>query len=468
MAKSIPPHLRRFRSPGVYVEEISLAPMTISPVETAIPAFIGYSHLTGEKARVDLMGVPKRISSMREYTTFFGTAGKEQGLSLEINSSNANAMQARLANPKAGLLFYSLQAFFANGGRSCFVISVGNSAQAPKLQDYQNGLAASKKEERITLLCFPDAVGLLEEKDYYQLMGEAMLQCSQMRSRFLLVDLHKQAADNLQSLAQFRNGLSQSEGRSFAAAYYPYIISQLNYTFEPEDVEVHLLDSKARQKTISLAALKSQDERLFRNGIAEIRKTLRPVLPPSPYVAGAYALVDGQRGVWKAPANVSLQGIQVLTANINNLEQEQFNVDQVEGKSVNAIREFSGRGFLVWGARTLAGNDNEWRYVPVRRFVIMVESSLKEPLERMAFENNDADTWTKTRSMTENFLHELWRNGAIQGTKPDQAYFVRCGLGQTMTQQDINEGRMILELGLAAVRPAEFVILRITQKMNQA
>ncbi|MDP2113028.1 MAG: phage tail sheath C-terminal domain-containing protein, partial [Bacteroidota bacterium] len=149
---------------------------------------------------------------------------------------------------------------------------------------------------------------------------------------------------------------------------------------------------------------------------------------------------------------------------IDSRDQEDLNV-HTTGKSVNAIRAFTGKGTLVWGSRTLAGNDNEWRYVPVRRFFIMVEESTKKATEPFVFEPNDANTWVKVRSMIENFLILQWRAGALQGAKPDQAFFVNVGLGETMTELDILEGRMIVEIGMAVVRPAEFIILRFSHKM---
>ncbi len=138
------------------------------------------------------------------------------------------------------------------------------------------------------------------------------------------------------------------------------------------------------------------------------------------------------------------------------------------GKSVNAIRSFTGKGPLVWGARTLAGNDNEWRYVSVRRLFIFVEESVKKATEAFVFEPNDANTWVKIQAMIENFLTTLWRQGALQGVKPEHAFYVAVGLGKTMTALDILEGRMIIEIGMAAVRPAEFIILRFSHKMAES
>jgi len=123
---------------------------------------------------------------------------------------------------------------------------------------------------------------------------------------------------------------------------------------------------------------------------------------------------------------------------------------------------------LVWGARTLAGNDNEWRYVSVRRFFNMVEESVKKATAQFVFEPNDANTWVKVRAMIENFLILQWRAGALAGAKPDEAFYVRVGLGQTMTADDILNGYMHIEIGMAVVRPAEFIVLKFSHKLQQS
>lgn len=191
-------------------------------------------------------------------------------------------------------------------------------------------------------------------------------------------------------------------------------------------------------------------------------------LPPSGAIAGVYARVDNARGVWKAPANESINSISGPVYQINAEEQSGLNVDPVAGKSINAIRAFTGKGTLVWGARTLMGNDNEWRYVSVRRFFNMVEESCKKSSEPFVFEPNDANTWVKVQGMIENFLTVLWRQGALQGAKPEHAFYVAVGLGKTMTALDILEGRMIVEIGMAVVRPAEFIILQFSHKMAES
>ncbi len=192
------------------------------------------------------------------------------------------------------------------------------------------------------------------------------------------------------------------------------------------------------------------------------------IIPPSGAIAGVYASVDRDRGVWKAPANVSLNAVVGPAVKISQEQQGEYNVDVNAGKSINIIRAFTGKGTLVWGGRTLAGNDNEWRYVSVRRFFNFVEESVKKATEQFVFEPNDANTWVRVQAMIENFLNTLWRQGALQGVKPDHAFYVAVGIGKTMTALDILEGRMIIEIGMAVVRPAEFIILRFSHKMPES
>lgn len=216
-----------------------------------------------------------------------------------------------------------------------------------------------------------------------------------------------------------------------------------------------------------LGEIKNTDSVTY-NNIKTAINNLPLRLPPSSAMAGIYARVDNDRGVWKAPANVSVKYVVKPSKKITNDIQDRLNIDVVAGKSINAIRTFTGKGTLVWGARTLAGNDNEWRYVPVRRFFNMVEESVQKATERFVFEPNDANTWIKVKAMITNFLNLQWKAGALAGPTPESAYYVKIGLGETMTAQDILEGKMIVEIGMAAVRPAEFIILRFSHKMQEA
>jgi hypothetical protein len=212
----------------------------------------------------------------------------------------------------------------------------------------------------------------------------------------------------------------------------------------------------------------SADTALYNKIKTALAALTKLTLAPSATMAGIYAAVDNDRGVWKAPANVGITGIVGPSVTITEAQQGDMNVDATSGKSINAIRSFVGRGTLVWGARTLEGNSNEWRYVPVRRLFIFVEESTKKASEFVVFEPNDKNTWLRVKGMITNFLTDLWKSGALAGDKPEQAFFVRVGLGDTMTAQDILEGKMIVVIGMAAVRPAEFIILQFEHKLQEA
>jgi phage tail sheath protein FI len=230
-----------------------------------------------------------------------------------------------------------------------------------------------------------------------------------------------------------------------------------------------LLSIKADSKSIKENLDKSVYDTnvLYKSIVNDVQKEAA-LLPPGGAVAGIYAQVDANRGVWKAPANVSLASTSGPWIKLDNQQQEDLNVDVSAGKSINAIRPFTGKGTLVWGARTLAGNDNEWRYISVRRLFNMVEQSVKLSTNWAVFEPNDANTWIRVKAMIENYLTNLWKAGALAGASPDAAFFVNIGIGTTMSAVDILEGRMNIEIGMAAVRPAEFIILKFSHKLQES
>jgi len=438
-----------YRTPGVYVTEFPHFPPSIVPVPTAIPAFVGYTEkdLTG--------GIPTRITSLPEYELHFGKATAQAEIELKVTDSTTSPIQIEFptAGKKPGLqsfLYYSIQMFFLNGGNDCYIVSVGqDTVQADKVV-LKSGLDKLAAIDEPTLIVIPDTSILSDDVLAINLMNDMLDQCALLENRFAILDVRT-------SPEVFRNLItSDADKAKYGAAYYPDLVSVLNYTFSDDSVSVLTSGGK------TLTELNTADNNLY-NQIRTALNALYITLPPSGALAGIYAAVDTNRGVWKAPANISIAGVQGPSVEISDQEDEYLNVDPIAGKSINAIRSFAGNGTLVWGARTLAGNDNEWRYVPVRRLFIMVEQSCKNAVAFFIFEPNDANTWTKVQSMTENFMNLLWKGGALQGAKPSEAYYTRIGLGQTMTAQDILDGKLILEIGMAPVRPAEFIIIRIDQ-----
>src|SRR6187402_997649 len=243
-----------------------------------------------------------------------------------------------------------------------------------------------------------------------------------MGDRFAILDV--KAGD----VAAFRDGVGTND-LSYGAAYHPYLKTSLLHAYDEKSVKI---GEGANAPT--LFSLKTDNTAKY-NDIKKQLADQRVELPPSAAMAGVYARVDRDRGVWKAPANVSLASVIGPTRQITHDQQEALNIDPTSGKSINALRAFSGKGTLVWGARTLAGNDNEWRYINVRRLFIMIEESSKKATSFAVFEANDASTWLKVKGMLESYLYGLWEQGALQGAKPEAAFYVNVGLGKTMTPQ---------------------------------
>ncbi len=387
-------------TPGTYIEENPRFPPSVAEVESAVPAFIGYTEKAIQVMNDDLLFVPYRISSLSEFENLYGLS--------------AGTLQF--------VLHPSIQLFFANGGADCYIVSIGNYNSNFQKTDFIKGLDEVSKKDEPSLLLFPDAINL-PANELYDIQKTALKQAADLGDRFCIFDLKfaDTKADHDNIVSEFRNNIG-TDNLKYGAAYTPYL-------------------------KVSGTAL---------------------VLPPSAAVAAQYCTVDRNRGVWKAPANVSLSGVDEVVFSINDREQDGLNVDSNAGKSINAIRKFTGKGILIWGARTLAGNDNEWRYVPVRRFYNMVGESVKKASLSFVFEPNDANTWVKVKAMIENYLTLKWREGALTGAKPEHAFYVQIGLGSTMTAIDILEGRMIVEIGLAPIRPAEFIILRFSHKMQES
>ena len=441
-----------YKTPGVYVEEISTLPPSVAEVSTAIPAFIGHT----EKGPAI-----KRISTLLEYEEVFGTAKPtaftvttRTDESTKLEEVDSVTAEVKVEGQPDFLMYYCLSHYFKNGGGPCYIIPAGNYDAAPAKGGFETALGLLEQEDEPTLIVFTDAVKL-EAADYYDLCQQALAQCVQLSDRFTILDVRDGDVNAL------RDKIG-TNSLMYGAAYYPYLNTTLNYRYQDDNVEI-----KFEGSTDKLAAIKEVKTGLY-NQVKAALSQQRVVLPPSAAMAGIYARVDRERGVWKAPANVSVAAVIEPVSKTTSEDQEGLNVDPTAGKSINAIRLFTGKGTVVWGARTLAGNDNEWRYVSVRRLFIMIEESVQKSTAFAVFEPNDATTWLKVKGMIESYLYGLWERGALAGPTPQSAYFVNVGLGTTMTAQDILEGRMNVEIGIAAVRSAEFIILRFSHKMQEA
>jgi phage tail sheath protein FI len=237
--------------------------------------------------------------------------------------------------------------------------------------------------------------------------------CEKLRFRFAVVDPERSV-----NIADFQPR-SAVQDTQFAALYYPWI------------------------------------------AISDPLTGARKVVPPGGHVLGVYARTDSERGVFKAPANEILRGVLDLTADIDDGMQDNLNP-----RGVNAIRKFAERGIRIWGARTLT-SDALWKYVSVRRLFIFLERSIYEGTQWVVFEPNDDRLWARVVDTIRLFLRTQWRLGALFGRTEEEAFFITCDR-TTMTQDDILNGRLICEIGIAPVRPAEFVIFRIFQHTAEA
>jgi phage tail sheath protein FI len=472
-------------------------PTSIAAVKTAIPAFIGYTEKQ-MKEGFSLNNKPTLISSLIEYEAIFGYSKSSQ-IHIHLHDDNSVNGEIVVSHPTFHL-HYALQLYFANGGNFCYIISAGTFQSAgaspdARLVQMQQAVAAAGEVDEITLFVFPDAplliihsltnstnVNDLNEKTnlYYKLFKDSLALCERLRDRFAILDVwqafNSMPSDTAKYIMAFRESIG-TDHLSYGAAYYPWLRTTITfYINEKEGDALNIAGGTGVPKRLVLRKENSSPNltnslfHINRSLYDEVQKAISKntvVLPPSAAVAGIYTTVDNAQGVWKAPANIPLKLVKEQMVFISDAEQQQMNIDVTNGKSINAIRTFPGKGVLVWGARTLAGNDNDWRYVSVRRFCIMVEESIKKLTEPFIFQPNDANTWAKVKLLSENFLSRQWRAGALPGATPRQAFYVTCGLGQTMTIDDITEGRLIIEIGLAVVRPAEFVIIRIGHWMKR-
>lgn len=267
----------------------------------------------------------------------------------------------------------------------------------------KTGLTAFKEIDEISILYLPD---LYKLNDTDPLINELRFHCEYLKDRFAVLDAPPNTTD-ISTLWPPDKGRSK-----YIAYYYPWI-----KIFDP------------------------------------LTKDLK-LIPPGGHVVGIYARTDTGRGVHKAPANAIIRGALDVEFRITNGEQNILNP-----RGVNCIRSFPGRGIRVWAARTTS-QDPLWKYINVRRLVIYLEESIEKGTQWVVFEPNDEKLWDKVEQTVTQFLTRVWKDGALMGTTPEEAFFVKCDQ-TTMTQDDIDNGRLVFLIGVAPVKPAEFVIFRI-------
>jgi phage tail sheath protein FI len=393
-----------YLSPGVYVEEVDMGPKPITGVSTSTVAFIGETNFVYKEGKEtkDLTNKPQLISNWSQFTSKFGDF-----------SNSAYLSQAVFG-------------FFNNGGRRCYVNKVSPGSGTPEGEgggggrgrgassSAKNSLAAAVQGEdngpgaRTGLQAFREfddisilcAPGLVEKEVY-----EAVLSYCENQNLFAILDSPEELpTGGLSKLKDIR-----ARDSKYGGYYFPWI---------------QIVGGK--------------------------------YIPPSGHVAGIYARSDAERGVHKAPANEIVRGCVGLKYHVTKGEQDVLNP-----KGINCIRSFPGRGIRVWGARTLS-SDPSWQYLNVRRLFIMIEESISRGTQWVVFEPNDRVLWNRISRDISAFLYTQWLSGALVGATPQEAFYVKCD-EETNPEEIIQQGKVIIEIGIAPSRPAEFVIFRITQ-----
>jgi uncharacterized protein len=513
-------------SPGVYINGLNAFPNSVVAVATAVPAFIGYTPQAVYE-RKSYTNVPQKVTSFAEFETIYcypdslppASPAKQynpQYYLVHQKSAPAKGDYLMIENsyysivPDPNTIYYlynSIRLFYENGGGDAYIVSVGSYGSQSKipmvpgdpiinpnvqLNDLLNGLALLKNEQEPTMYICPEAT-LLSVDNNGELMSAMLQQCTEVQTAICIFDIiGGRDPDPIlytNDISTFRMNTGEL-GLNYGTAYYPFIgttIMQnqdIDYTnfFGGEIKQLAPLLNPADNPNPAVAAIiatienpgspltVTQNNNALQNASkiygTIIKHVLQDVnlLPASGAMAGVITTTDNEEGVWQAPANTSIVGAASLPISLSESQQANLNMDAVSGKSINAIRMFNGLGILVWGARTLDGNSLDWKYLPVRRTMIFLEQSCKLAAQAYVFQLNDKNTWEAVKSMISSFLTTIWKEGGLQGATPADAFSVECGLGTTMTPDDILQGFMNVTVKVAVVHPAEFIVITFQQQ----
>ena len=403
-----------YLAPGVYVEEVPSGARPIEAVGTQTAAFVGVAPDGGARVN-EAVAINNWTEFLRNYV--------------------------RPENTEHSPLAQAVYGFFLNGGGRCYVVNVGPG---------QAIVGDAKGRRGLDLLEAIDEVALVAAPGYTDPASQdsVISHCEKMRDRFAVLD-----APMLSGNVQI-NLLTQ--------------VAQVGDTKKPKAGAGAGSGDAAVAADAPLAGPMRCRESNFAAYYAPWLRTRNALnatqvveTPPSGYILGIYARSDAERGVHKAPANEVVRGALRFEPAVNFGQQELLNPI-----GVNCLRALNGRGLRVWGARTIS-SDPEWKYLNVRRYFNYLGASIDRGTQWAVFEPNGELLWANVRGTISDFLYNEWRNGALLGSKPEEGFFVRCDR-TTMTQNDLDNGRLICLIGVAVVKPAEFVIFRIGQKTADA
>lgn len=420
-------------------------------------------------------------------------------------------------NNMQALGYYSLMHYFENGGGACYfcLYAQQQRKKGEKLTieevekiglpfydpDYTNLIELVKNKVEalknditaltdVTLLCLcgdPRVNSLMHDQLNPLMSASSPLFCLTSGDQSVAsTDVIDWSSEDIPKALDKKTVQSYPPGGTTAehtAAYFPYL--KTRYTLTLDDLEPeHMLfddyvgpvgadrmtpDDVTKQSAIantpykSVNMIKASDPGLVQSILSQVTREI--ILPPTAAIAGLYCRTDNQRGVWKAPANVVLSGVKGLCDVRGKAVFVTDDVNEALQKmQVNVVRYFKNQGHVVWGARTrVAGADSRWRYVPVRRLFDSAERNIREAMKVAVFEPNTPATWSVVRTAIDSYLHDIWSRGGLAGDKPDQAWYVHLGVGLSMSAKDVLEGKMIVRVGMAPVKPAEFVVLEFSQ-----
>lgn len=397
-----------YQSPGIYIEEIPAGTRPIEAVGTSTAGFVGIA--------------PKADAHPNE--------------AFAVNSWSQFVKEFTTDESQSTPLSHAVFGFFQNGGSRCYVVNIGENGSLLGSGRRRQGLAVLEEIDEVAIVAAP---GFTDPGSYSALLDH----CERMQDRFAILDAPEPVAniDLLKTVATPKptprpprpdnpdvppepppansGARPRNSDRGYGAFYFPWIV--VSDPFSPQE---------------------------------------NVAVPPSGHLAGIYARTDGTRGVHKAPANETVRGALDLTYRITQAEQGELNV-----LGVNCLRFFPTQGIRVWGARTLAEGASEWRYLNVRRLFNMIEESIARGTRWVVFEPNDMTLWKSIKRDISAFLTLQWRQGALVGATAEEAFFVKCD-EETNPPEEIDAGRVITIIGIAPVKPAEFVIFRIGQSAS--
>ncbi|WP_053002487.1 phage tail sheath C-terminal domain-containing protein [Kordia jejudonensis] len=455
------------KTPSRYTEEKNTFPNAVVSVATAIPAFIGYTQHATFKG-TSLLNKPTRVDSLLAFENFFGTGAHTIYDLAAFDPDQEDAPTTDLMildkylslTPKPGTLFYmyeSVKLFYQNGGSTCYVVAIGTYGGETVKPDFSvnpflQGLRLLEKEVEPTMIVIPDAMLFTDDDgaNCYSLQRKMLSHCGIQKSRVAILDIlngyKSMDVPTHNPINRFRDAVS-SDFLSYGAAYYPWLqttviqptelsfknLSEAGITVLQELLTESIADLKEKEievMTPYINALTSEIEEgsdissdantlnyIMNNTFAVYKSIMlailekKNLLPTSGAIAGIFTRVDNEQGVWKAPANVAVNSTVGPAVHIDHDQQQDLNAPYL-GKAVCAIRAFIDLGTLVWGARTLDANSLDWKYINVRRTIIMIEQSVKFSIKAYIFEPNVKETWVAVESMISRFFTDLWKKEA--------------------------------------------------------